>query len=183
MSGISEKINIKPNLATRLLYPRPIVLITSINNSGKPNIIPVAWTMPTSFDPPLIAISIALTRYSHKLIKETHEFVINIPTKKLVNIIDYLGSVSGKDVDKFKESNLTALPAKKVKPPLIGECVAHIECKVESILNTGDHTIFVGRVVAAQTDKDIFKTDYDLKKVKIILRHEKRYLTTGEYIT
>ncbi|MEM3383398.1 MAG: flavin reductase family protein [Nitrososphaerales archaeon] len=182
MSKIPEKINIKLNLATRLLYPRPIVLITSINNLGKPNIIPVAWIMPTSFSPPLIAISIALTRHSHKLIKESREFVINIPTKELVNIIDLLGSVSGKDVDKFKEFNLTALPAKKVKPPLIGECIAHIECKVESILDTGDHTIFVGRVVAAMADKDIFETDYDLRKVKIILRHEKRYLTTGDYI-
>lgn len=182
MSKISEKIDIRLDSVYRLLYPRLIVLITSIDGSGKPNIIPVAWTMPTSFNPPLIAISIALTRYSYKLIKDSREFVINIPTKKLVNIIDYLGSVSGKDVDKFKESKLTALPAKKVKPPLIGECAAHIECKVESTLNTGDHTIFVGKVVSAQANKDVFKNNYDLRKVGVVLRHEKRYLTIGEYI-
>ncbi|MCP8315386.1 MAG: flavin reductase, partial [archaeon] len=92
------------------------------------------------------------------------------------------GSVSGKDVDKFKASNLTPLPAKRVKPPLIGECVAHIECVLASNLDTGDHTIFVGKVVAAQANRDAFKTNYNLKKVKMVLRHEKRYLTTGRYI-
>ncbi|MCP8307620.1 MAG: flavin reductase family protein [archaeon] len=178
----SEKLDVKLDLATRLMYPRPMVLITCIDSSGKPNIIPVAWTMPISFNPPMVAISIALTRYSHKLIKETREFVINIPTKELVKHIDYLGSVSGKDVDKFKASNLTALPAKKVKPPLIGECVAHIECELVSKLDTGDHTIFIGKVVAAQANEDAFKNYYDLDNVKIVLRHEKRYLTTGEYI-
>jgi flavin reductase (DIM6/NTAB) family NADH-FMN oxidoreductase RutF len=182
MSKPFPKIDVRLDLVTRLLYPRPVVLITCINSSGKPNIIPVAWTMPTSFNPPMVAISIALTRYSHKLINETREFVINIPTKKLAKNVDYLGSVSGKDIDKFKESNFTALPAKKVKSPLIGECVAHIECELESTLNTGDHTIFVGRVVAAQADKDAFKTEYNLSKVKIILRHGKKYLTIGNYI-
>ncbi|MGQ9468263.1 MAG: flavin reductase family protein [Nitrososphaerales archaeon] len=179
---MSEKLDVKLNLVARLMYPRPMVMITCISSSGKPNIIPVAWTMPTSFDPPMVAVSIALTRYSHKLIEETREFVINIPTKELVKHIDYLGSVSGRDVNKFKASKLTPLPAKKVKPPLIGECVAHIECELASKLDTGDHTIFVGKVVAAQANEDAFKNYYDLNKVKTILRHEKRYLTTGEYL-
>jgi len=182
MGKIHEKLDVKPDLVNRLMYPRPIVMITCIDGSGKPNIIPVAWTMPTSFDPPMVATSIALKRYSHKLIKETREFVINIPTKELVKHIDYLGSVSGKDVDKFEASNLTPLLAKKVKPPLIGECVAHIECELASELDTGDHTIFIGRVVAAQANEDAFETNYDLKKVKIVLRHKKRYLTTGKYL-
>lgn len=182
MSNMSKKLDVKPDLVTRLLYPRFMVLITCIDGSGKPNIIPVAWTMPTSFDPPMVAVGIASTRYSHKLIKETREFVINIPTKELVKQIDYLGSVSGKDVDKFKVSNLTALPAKKVKTPLIGECVAHIECELASKFDTGDHTIFVGKVVAAQASKDAFKTNYDLNNVKLVLRHKKRYITTGGYI-
>ncbi len=182
MSRISEKVDVELNVATRLMYPRPVVLITCIDSSGKPNIIPVAWTMPTSFDPPLVAISIALKRYSHKLVNETREFVINIPTKELVKKIDYLGSVSGTGVDKFEKSGLAALPAKRVKPPLIGECVAHIECELVSKLETGDHTIFVGKVVAAQSDKNIFATDYNLNKVRLILRHKKRYLTLGEYI-
>jgi len=182
MNPIAEKVNVEFGLATRLMYPRSVVLITCIDLSGKPNIIPMAWTMPTSFDPPLIAISIALKRHSHKIITETREFVINIPTKELVKKIDYLGSVSGKNVDKFGKSGLTALPAKRVQPPLIGECIAHIECELISNLTTGDHTIFIGKVVAAQVDEGIFTTDYDLNKVQIVLRHKKRYLTLGKYI-
>ena len=164
------------------MYPRPVVLITCIDSSGKPNIIPMAWTMPTSFDPPLIAISIALKRYSYKLITETREFVINIPSKKLAKQIDYLGSVSGKDIDKFKKSSLTASPAKIVKPPLINECIGHLECELVLKLETGDHMIFVGKVVAAEALKDIFKTDYDLDKAQMILRHKKKYLILDKYL-
>ncbi|MGQ9718941.1 MAG: flavin reductase family protein [Nitrososphaerales archaeon] len=179
---MTKKVNVRLDVVTKLLYPRPVVLITCIDSSGKPNIIPMVWSMPTSFDPPLMAISVALTRHSHKLIGETREFVVNIPTEVLVKQVDYLGSVSGRDVDKFKASKLTALPAKKIRPPLIGECIAHLECKVVSKLDTGDHTIFIGRVVSAQANRNVFKTDYDLDKVKPIFRYKKSYLTLGEYV-
>ena len=182
MDKIAKKVEVEFNMVARLMYPRPVVLVTCIDRIGKPNILPMAWTMPTSFDPPLIAISVALKRYSHELIKETHEFVINIPEKKLANKIDYLGRVSGMDVDKFERSGMTILSAKIVRPPLIAECIAHIECNLVSSLETGDHTIFVGKVVAAQVDEDIFSTDYDLNKVQVILRHKKRYLTLGDYV-
>lgn len=75
---------------------------------------------------------------------------------------------SGKDNDKFKETGLTPLPAKKVKPTIIKECVAHLECKLHSQFTTGDHTIFAGEIIEAYADKKTFTDEYDLKKAKMI---------------
>ncbi|MEM2119290.1 MAG: flavin reductase family protein [Candidatus Bathyarchaeia archaeon] len=163
-----EKEDVNPQTALRLLHPMHTVLVTCTSKTGKANIITLAWTMPTSINPPLAAISIAPARYSHKLIEETREFVINIPTMNLADATLLCGRKSGKEHDKFKEAGLTVQPAKKVKPPIIKECVAHLECKLHSQFATGDHTIFVGEIVEAYADKQAFTNEYDLKKAKLI---------------
>ncbi|MDI6641544.1 MAG: flavin reductase family protein, partial [Elusimicrobiota bacterium] len=122
-------------------YPEQIVFAVSCDETGKPNIIPLGWSMPTSHQPPLVAISVGNTRYSYKLISKTKEFVLSFPSEKMSKEVMFCGTHSGQDIDKFKETGLTALPAKTVKPPLIKECIVNFECKVVSELKTGDHTI------------------------------------------
>lgn len=119
-------------------------------------------------NPPLVAVSIAPRRHSHKLIRETREFVVNVPTTEILDATYLCGTLSGKDHDKFKEANLTPLPARKVKPPIIKECAAHLECKLQNQFETGDHTIFVGEVVEAYANKDVFTEVYKLEKAKMI---------------
>jgi len=167
-SSMPEKVEITASSVFRLLHPMHTMLVTSIGKSGKPNIITLAWAMPTSINPPLVAISISPRRYSHSLIEETKEFVVNIPTMDILKETFFCGTVSGRDHDKFKEAELTALIAKKVKPPLIKECVAHLECKLHSQFETGNHTIFVGEIVAAHANKEAFTEAYDLEKAKMI---------------
>ena len=128
--------------------PSRIVLAVSIDESDKPNIIVLGWKMQTSINPPMVAISIGKTRYSHGLLLRSGEFVLAIPGRDLAEEVLYCGTHSGRDVDKFKETNLTAISASKVRPPLIKECIANIECKIVGNLDTGDHTIFVGEVQA-----------------------------------
>jgi len=155
------------------------VLVSCVGKDGKPNIITLAWAMPTSINPPLVAVSIAPRRYSHKLIEETGEFVVNIPTMDILDATFYCGLVSGKDHDKFKGADLTPMPAKKVKPPIIGECVAHLECKLHSKFPTGDHTIFVGEIVEAYANKECFsEAGYDLEKARMIF-----HLSGNEFAT
>ena len=124
--------------------------------------------MPVSADPPMLAISIRPTRYSYKMIEETKEFVINIPTMDIVKETLFCGRRSGKQYDKFKETGLTPLPAKKVKPPIIKECVAHLECKLHQKITVGDHDILVGEILTAYVNEGIFDKTYDLSKVKPI---------------
>jgi len=152
-----------------LLHPRPVVLITSVGKNGRPNIMSVAWITPVSKNPPLIAMSIGKTRYSHRLIEETGEFVVNIPTEDLVGQVELCGRRSGKDLDKFEISGLTAKPAKTVSAPIIEECVGHLECRVVNKFSAGDHTVFVGEVSTAYADDGMFVDGFwDTDKAKIL---------------
>lgn len=134
-------------------YPEQVSWAVSVDSQGKPNIISLGWCMPTSFDPPMIAISVGKTRYSHKLISQSREFVVAFPSEEMAKEVLYCGTHSGRDVDKFKETGLVAVPAKKVRPPLIEGCVANFECKLVGEIETGDHTIFVGEIVAAHVSE------------------------------
>ena len=153
---MSEKINIEFSSAYRLLHPMHAVLVSCVGKTGEPNVLPLAWVMPTSRDPALVAVSVAPSRYSHTLIEETREFVINIPTVDIVKETLACGRTSGKNHDKFSETGLTPLPARKVKAPIIKECIAHLECKLHNQFKTGDHTIFVGEIIEAYADKGVF---------------------------
>lgn len=164
MSSMEEKEEITTSIY-RLLHPRNTILVTCADRNGKPNIITLAWSMPISMKPAVVGISIAPSRYSHGLIADTKEFAINIPTRDIVKQTLYCGRVSGRSVDKFKQSKLTPIPARKIKPPLIKECIAHLECRVTQQLSIGDHTLFIGEVVAARADRGIFKESFDMKKV------------------
>ncbi|MBS7615750.1 flavin reductase family protein [Candidatus Bathyarchaeota archaeon] len=166
--GVKEVVGVSPSNALRLLHPMHTVLVSCVGKSGKPNIITLAWAMPTSINPPLVAISVAPRRHSHSLIEESKEFVVNIPTMEILNETFLCGSISGRDHDKFKEANLTPSPAKKVKTPIIKECVAHLECKLHSQFTAGDHTIFVGEIVEAYANKDAFNDTYNIKEAKMI---------------
>lgn len=143
-------------------YPEQVSWAVSVDGEGKADIISLGWCMPTSFDPPMVAISVGKTRYSHKLISESREFVVAFPSEEMGKEVLYCGTHSGRDVDKLKETGLVAVPAKKVRPPLIEGCVANFECKLVGEIETGDHTIFVGEIVAAHVSEEQKKRLYNL---------------------
>jgi flavin reductase (DIM6/NTAB) family NADH-FMN oxidoreductase RutF len=163
-----KKIETSLSNAYRFLHPMHTVLVSCADNAGKANIITLAWAMPTSINPPLVAISIKPSRHSYKLIKETHEFAVNIPTMEIVKETLFCGRRSGKNHDKFKETKLTSLPAKTIKAPIIKECVAHLECKLQQMLVTGDHIIFVGEIIEAYADEESFNEEFNIEKAKLI---------------
>ena len=99
-----------------------------------------------------MGISIHKARYSHGLISRSGEYVVNLPTTRLMEAVDRCGTTSGRSVDKFAEFGLTPLPATVVEPPLIAECPVNLECRVIGIEEIGDHDMFKGQVVAAHVD-------------------------------
>ena len=113
-----------------MLYPLPVVMVSCNRKGEKPNIVTVAWTGTICSDPAMVSISVRPERYSHDIIEETGEFVINLVTKDLTYATDYCGVRSGRDVDKFKEMNLTPLPSKMIDAVGIEESPVNIECKV-----------------------------------------------------
>lgn len=166
--NMSAKTNVTLSLAYRLLHPMHTVLVSCIGKAGKPNISTVAWVMPTSIVPPLLAISLAPQRHSYTLIEESGEFIVNIPTLEILQAVYACGSLTGRSFDKFKKTNLTPMPAKTVKAPAIRECIAHFECSVDSKFKTGDHTVFVGKILEAYADMGVFTESYDLKKTRML---------------
>jgi len=159
------------------LFPCPVVLVTCVDHTGKPNIITLAWAGVACSDPPMLGLGIRPHRYSYGLIEESGEFVVNIPTKKILKETDFCGIVSGKDVDKFSETGLTPEPAEKVKPPLIRQCPVNIECVVKKKIPLGVHHLFLGEVVLVHVDQDILneKGRIDFTKVSPFVYNHDEY--------
>ncbi|MBQ7956069.1 MAG: flavin reductase family protein [Lachnospiraceae bacterium] len=167
-----------------MLYPLPVVMITVADKEGNANIITVAWAGTICSDPAMVSISVRPERYSHKMLMETGEFVINLTTRDLAFATDYCGVKSGRDVDKFKEMNLTPLPASIVKAPLIEESPVNIECKVTEVKQLGTHDMFMAEVVAVHADEKYMdeKNKFHLEKADPIVYSHGTYFTCGEMI-
>ena len=137
------------------LLPVPNVLVTSLLEGYDPNIITIAWTGILNSEPPMLYISLNPVRHSHKLIKESGEFVINIPSVSQVEVVDYCGLVSGRDVNKFLETGLTPYSATYVKAPLIAECPVNLECNVKNVIFLGSHDVFISEILAIHYNEDV----------------------------
>lgn len=133
----------------------PVALVTATWR-GHHNVIPIAWHMPLSSDPPLVGIGIEQSRYSADLIDHAQAFALNLPTRRLLHHVHYLGSLSGEDVDKFEATQIETFGSQKINTPLIEGCAAWLECELQDAIQLGDHILFVGLVVAVQVDPQGF---------------------------
>ena len=153
--------------ARRLLGGGTVVLVTT-RWRGVSNVMPAAFVTPLSFDPPLVGVAVHASRHTHDMITYSEEFALNIPSRELLHHCQYLGSVSGVTADKFELTKLPTFRARRIEAPLLEGCIGYIECGVHDAYTVGDHTLFVGKVVAAQVEKDAFEqtwllADDDLK--------------------
>jgi len=160
------------------LYPTPVVLVSCIDTgNSRNNIVTVAWCGIVCSEPPLISISLRPSRHSNRLIRETGDFVVNIPSKGLAEKADHCGIVSGSDTDKFKSRSFTADKSSKVASPLIRECPVNIECILKKILSLGTHDMFIGEVVAVHADEDVLndKGSIDYQKASPFVYNQGEY--------
>jgi len=141
------------NAVTRK-YPEQIVIAIAKDASGKHNPITLGWTMITSGNPPMMAISVAHQRHSLEAIRRAREFVISFPSSAMADDALFFGTRSGRDMDKLAEQGTATQPATKIDSVLLTDAVANFECVLEGELVTGDHVIFAGRVVAAHVNHD-----------------------------
>ena len=164
-----------------LLNPVPVVMVTSADSAGKPNIITVAWAGTVNSEPPLVSISVRKERYSHKLIKEKGQFAINLTTEKLAFATDLCGVKSGHDVDKFQLAGLTAKKTSVIDVPIIEESPVALECVVKSVLELGSHDMFIAEVVAVQADESLLneKGKLVLENAGLICYSHGKYWTLG----
>lgn len=146
------------------------VLLVSCGREGAPNVMAIGWgVIGIIWRRPVFVILVRPSRHSYTLIEETGEFTVNIVSPQMKEVVQYCGTVSGRDHDKFREKGLTPISSTKVKAPIIKEGLLHFECRViyksdvvptgleESIVNTiyprGDfHRIYFGEILACQQD-------------------------------
>lgn len=144
-----SKIAFKPGT---MLSPVPAVMV-SCGEGSEQNIITIAWTGIINSDPPITYVSVRKERYSHDIIEQAGEFVINLTTEKLAFAADYCGVRSGRDVDKFKEQNLTPVESHVVRCPSIGESPVNLECRVIEKKEYPTHDMFIAEIVSVSVDE------------------------------
>ena len=166
-----------------MLYPLPAVMVSCGRPGEKPNIITVAWTGTVCSSPAMVSVSVRPERYSHDIIEETGEFVIDLVTEKLLRSCDWCGVKSGRDVDKFEACRLNAVPAEKLgTAPLIAESPVNIECRVTKKIPLGSHDLFLAEVAAVDVDPSYMdeKGRFDLNAAGLITYSHGEYYALGE---
>jgi flavin reductase (DIM6/NTAB) family NADH-FMN oxidoreductase RutF len=134
-----------------LIEPGPVVLLATARK-GRPNVMTMSWHMMVEFEPPLIACVVSSANHSFAALQAMRECVIAIPARSIAEKVVAVGNCSGRDVDKFSAFGLTAVPAARVKAPLIAECFANLECKFADTRLVNTYNLVVLEVVKAWTD-------------------------------
>ena len=174
-----SKINWKSG---NMLYPLPVVMVSCQRKDERPNIITVAWAGTICSDPVMVSISVRKERFSHGIIAETGEFVINLVTQDLVYATDYCGVKSGRDVDKFKMMNLTPVAINGVKAKAIGESPLSLACRVKEIKELGSHDMFIAEVVGVMVDDKYMRDDgkFELNDSNLVAYSHGEYFGLGK---
>ena len=166
-----------------LLAPVPVVLI-SCGTVEKPNVFTVAWAGTVCTHPPMISISVRPGRFSYPLIKESGEFVLNLPSASMARAVDFCGVKSGREVDKFALCGLTAVPAAGVSAPAVEECPVRFSCKVKSVTPLGTYDLFLAEIVSIEADEALFEENgrLALEKADLLAYSHGEYSTLGKKV-
>jgi len=144
------KVKLRTGVAT---FPMPAAVI-SVGIGDEANLITLAYVGKVCMNPPIIAISIQPKRHSYQLIEKHGEFVINYPTVDQLRDMDYCGTRSGRDVNKWEALNLTKEKGAVVEVPLVKEFPWNMECKVIKRIELGSHVCYLGEVVVTHSDQE-----------------------------
>lgn len=170
--------------AGNMLYPLPVVMLSCGDGQEQDNIITVAWAGTICTNPPMLSVSIRPERYSYGIIEKTKEFVVNLTTEQLARATDFCGVRSGRNLDKFKEMNLTKAQGDHVKAPMILESPVNIECRVRDIIKLGSHDMFIADVLGVHVSKELLNESgkLELNKSKPLVYSHGEYYSIGSLL-
>ena len=137
----------------QLLEPGPVVLLTTARR-GRANVMTMSWHMMVEFEPPLIACVVSGANHSFAALRATKECVIALPARKLAPKVVKIGNTSGRDIDKFEAFALAKAPAACIKPPLLAECFANLECRVRDTRLVNTYNLFILEALKAWRDTE-----------------------------
>ena len=170
--------------AGNMLYPVPVVMVSCKKKGAdeKPNIVTLAWAGTICSDPVMLSVSVRPERYSHELIEESGEFVVNLVNEDLVKACDWCGVRSGRDFDKFAENGLSAYTSGYMETPAIAESPVNLYCKVRKTERLGSHDMYIAEGVGVTVDDRYMdaKGRFDLEAAKLVAYSHGAYHALGE---
>lgn len=134
--------------------PAKVALAVTEKPDGNYNLITIEWFMRTSIQPPMFAISIGLSRFSHDCLENCRYFNLVFPSPEQKPLLALCGSHSGREIDKFTAAEVKYFPGRLHKLPILTDAIANFECEVVSQVRSGDHTIYIGEVAYSWHDND-----------------------------
>lgn len=168
-----------------LLHPRPVYIIGSGKFGIEVNLMAASWVTPVSEEPPKIVISIDRENYTYGLIEKYGEFTVNIVEENYLDKVWFLGTTSGRNIDKVAKVGLTVAKGRKVDAPTIKEAIGVIEAKVSDKIDVGECRLYVGNVVYAEANplKYNLRYGWDIRKAKLIHHVSgKAFMTNGKLV-
>ncbi len=167
-----------------MLYPVPAVMVSCQRGEERPNIITLAWVGTVCSEPAMVSISVREERYSHGIIRDSGEFVINLVNEDLTRACDYCGVKSGRDIDKFSGMNLTPFYSELVHAPAIAESPVNIWCRVTEQKKLGSHDLFLAEVAGVSVDDSYMdeKGRFALEQTGLIAYSHGEYFALGKKI-
>jgi len=150
----------------RLMQPGHAVLLTTENNDGTFNLAPFTWVKPTSHFPPMVSVSLVnkpKKQHSLENIIRTKEFVINVTGMEMARDLVMCSQKVPEGMSKLELSRLKTSPAKLVKPPLLRDARANLECRASSFTETGDHYLIVAEIIAATYSEKAYTENLSLR--------------------
>lgn len=166
------------------IYPVPAVLVSCRGKNGETNLITVAWTGTVCSTPPMAYISVRKERASYELLKESGEFVINLPSRAMTWALDYCGCTSMRKENKWEKMGLHEGKSKFLSAPTVEEAPISIECRVSQVLPLGSHDLFLAEVLAVQVDEKYLdeKGSFHMEEVDLVAYSHGEYYALGELL-
>lgn len=176
----------KTSLGPRtLLYPHPMLIIGTYDADGRPDAMAAAWGGICSSDPPCVAFSVQKSRYTYTNLMASGACTVNIPSSAHMAEADFFGIASGRDVDKFAASGLTAVPAPLVHAPAVEEFPVVLCCRIVDTVEIGVHVQFIAEILDVLVDDAVMGEDGkpDMEKISPLIYDSMRreYRTVGGY--
>ena len=171
-------VQLKPGT---LLAPVPAVMVSCARKGEKPNIVTLAWVGTVNSEPPMCSVSVRKERFSHGIIRESGEFVINLVGEEQLKATDFCGVKSGRDVDKFAACGLTPAAVEGLSAPAIAECPLYLACRVASVQDLGSHDLFLGKIERVGVKKEMMDDSgrLDFGRMRLIAYNHGVYYALG----
>lgn len=136
-----------------LLYPQPVLLVSTYDKAGKPNVMTAAWGGICSSDPVSLMVAVRPERWTHDALIERKSFTVGIPSEDMLVGADYVGIASGRRYDKFDIAGFTPVKADTVDAPYIAQCPVVLECSLSQSIDAGVHTMMIGHILDVKVDE------------------------------